>query len=52
MRGFEVRVAGTLLVDLNYDEAAEQGGDADEVEEEVDGGSGAFLARGVGWLED
>lgn len=52
VRRLEVLVAGALLVDLDDDEAGEQGGDAEEVEDEVPGRAVAFLGRGVRGLED
>lgn len=52
VRRLEVGVAGAALVNLDNDEAGEEGGDAEEVEEEVGGCAGTFLAGGVGWLKD
>jgi hypothetical protein len=50
--GFKVRVPWTLLVDFDYDEAGEEGRDAEEVEQEMGGCAGTFLPGRVGWLED
>lgn len=52
MRRGEVLMAGSRLVDLDDDQAGEQGRETDEVEEEVDGCAGAFLLGGVRRLED
>lgn len=40
------------LIYLNYGEAGQERGDADEVEEEVCGGAFALLVWGMGWLKD
>jgi hypothetical protein len=52
VRRGEVVVTRALLVDLDDYETGEEGGDAEEVGEEVEGCSCAFLRGGVGWLED
>lgn len=52
MRGLKVFVSGTGLVDLDDHKADEERGYADEVEEEVGQGAGAFLGGGVRGLED
>lgn len=52
VRGGKVLMTGASLVDLDDDEAGEQGGEPDEVEEEVYGCAGALLFGGVGRLEN
>lgn len=52
MRRGEVLMAGPRLVNLDDDETGEQGGETNEVEEEVDGCADALLLGGVRRLED
>jgi hypothetical protein len=52
VRRGEVLVPRACFVKLDDDEACGQRGDAEEVEERVSEGAGAFLRGGVGWLQD
>jgi len=52
MRRLEVLMARTRLVDLDNDEAGRERRSADDVEEKVGEGAGAFLLGGVGGLEN
>lgn len=52
VRRRKVLVARARLVDLDDDEAGEEGGDAEKVGEEVEGCAGAFLGGRVRGLED
>lgn len=52
VRGLEVLVPGAGFVELDDDETRGQCRGAEDVEEEVGEGTGAFLLGGVGWLKD
>jgi hypothetical protein len=52
MWGLKVLVSRSSFVNLDYDKPSEEGGDPNEVDEEVCYGAGTFLGGCVGGLED